>query len=476
MHGLVLRAGGRVDERVSENPGCGRRAPTVLQVSTADFGGGAESSALQLHLWYRRHGLDAWLAVGRRASDHPGVVEIPGDRARSWLTRSARGLRRRLHDRGLRALGTWIGKVGWLGEPRRFLDARVLGREDHGFPGTWRILSLPPRRPSVLHCHNLHGLETGYFDLRALPTLSRSVPTILNLRDEWLLTGHCAYTLDCVRWRTGCGSCPHLGTYPAIRRDTTRWSWRLRRRAYEASRLYVTAPSTWLLDRVERSMLQPVLSRLIPNAVETEVFTPGDRREARRRLGLSTAGPLVALTAHSEFKGLHNARQVFSRLHLAEPQLTNVQAVCAGRSGPPEQIGRVRLGFRGLVSDRREMADLYRAANVYLHVADAEAFGKTVAEAMACATPVVAAAVGGVPEIISDGVTGLLAQPGAHAALASAMARVLVDEELQHRLGSAAARHAHAAFTLDQQALTFIDFYEEVMEDWHRNRGNPGTA
>ena len=65
------------------------------------------------------------------------------------------------------------------------------------FPASHRVLELPPRPPDVLHLHNLHG---GYFDLRVLPELSARQPTVVTMHDEWLYTGHCAYTLDSERW------------------------------------------------------------------------------------------------------------------------------------------------------------------------------------------------------------------------------------------------------------------------------------
>ena len=52
----------------------------------------------------------------------------------------------------------------------------------------------------VLHLHNLHG---GYFDLRHLPRLSPRLPVVVTLHDTWLTSGHCAYTLECERWRDG---------------------------------------------------------------------------------------------------------------------------------------------------------------------------------------------------------------------------------------------------------------------------------
>ncbi len=57
---------------------------------------------------------------------------------------------------------------------------------------------------------------------------------VLTLHDPWPLTGHCAYFLDCERWRTGCGSCPHLDTPPAMRRDNTHLNWTRKKRIYPA--------------------------------------------------------------------------------------------------------------------------------------------------------------------------------------------------------------------------------------------------
>ncbi len=104
-----------------------------------------------------------------------------------------------------------------MAEPARVLDRRR-GVEDFRFPAAWRLAELAPRRPQIVHAHNLHG---NYFDLRALPALCQAAPLVLTLHDAWLLAGHCAHSMGCERWRTGCGNCPDLGVYPAVRRDAT---------------------------------------------------------------------------------------------------------------------------------------------------------------------------------------------------------------------------------------------------------------
>jgi hypothetical protein len=52
---------------------------------------------------------------------------------------------------------------------------------------------------------------------------------MLTLHDAWLLSGHCAHSFDCQRWKTGCGECPDLDVYPASPRDATACNWRRKR-------------------------------------------------------------------------------------------------------------------------------------------------------------------------------------------------------------------------------------------------------
>ncbi len=135
--------------------------------------------------------IDAWLAVGlaRGRGGRRGRRSVT-------LVRDARG---RCAIRGV------------------LLDT-LRGREDFRFPASHRVLELPPRPPDVLHLHNLHG---GYFDLRVLPELSARQPTVVTMHDEWLYTGHCAYTLDSERWLDGVRivPAPRLLSRAARRRD-----------------------------------------------------------------------------------------------------------------------------------------------------------------------------------------------------------------------------------------------------------------
>ena len=188
-------------------------------------------------------------------------VERPQSRGSTRIPPGISRRRRRLYRRTSRALKPFAKRVPALRPVRRalrsphpigFLRAWRAGREFFDYPGTRSLLSLTTFRPDLVHLHNLHA---EYFDLRYLPELSTTVPVAMTLHDEWTYTGHCAYTMGIDRWQTGCGGCPDLRIYPKIAHDGTHENWLAKQAIYERSRLYVSAPSSWLLDRARRSML-----------------------------------------------------------------------------------------------------------------------------------------------------------------------------------------------------------------------------
>ena len=439
----------------------------ILQVSISDVAGGAERSARNLAGAYRVRGHQSWLAVGFKRSEDPNVFVIPNDEERNAAVRFINGVRSSTRIRGVGRVAN-LARV--LAEPSRFVSAQ-LGREDFAFPGTAQLLELPIERPDIVHLHNLHG---GYFDLAALPGLSRRVPTILNVRDGWLMSGHCAFSLGCERWKTGCGECPDLTLYPAVKRDATAFNWRRKREILAASRLYVSTPSQWMMDRVHESVIEAAVigSRVIPNGVDINVFKPGDRRTARDLLGLPPDARVLMVAANGiranvwkDYRTLRGALEIIGRRSRTSP----VIILAVGETAPAEAIGNVELRFLPFEPDSERLASLYRAADVYLHAAHVESFGNVLLEARACGTPIVASAVGGIPEHVRNGSTGLLVPPGDPDAFAAALERLLTDETLRSTLAENGLRQVTTELTLDLQAERFLEWYREILTAEHEH-------
>lgn len=447
----------------------------ILQVSTLDMAGGAERIALNLFNEYRRRGHHSWLAVGHKYNDDPDVFLIPNDAlygrwARAWLTIG--NIFKPLVGK-VRGAGSVRNILHWVGQPKRWLEVQR-GHEDFDFPGTRKLLEFPPELPEIVHCHNLHGSILplgGYFDLRALPWFSQQVPVILTLHDAWLLSGHCAHSFDCERWKIGCGECPDLSIYQAIPRDATAYNWQRKRDIYAKSRLYVATPSRWLMRKVEQSILTSAIieARVIPNGVDLTIFYPGDRQEARAMLNIPQNAKMLLFVGHGT---RNNPWKDYATLEVAVKRVAEclpderIILVCLGEEQKPERIGRAEVQFIGYQKELGTVARLYQAADIYLHASKADTFPNTVLEALACGTPVVATGVGGIPEQVENGVTGFLVPPGDAEGIAKAIIMLLTDDALRMRLGRNAAKKAQRRFDLERQANEYISWYQEILENW----------
>ncbi len=414
----------------------------ILQVNSTDFGGGAERSSLALVNLYRKWGYQSWLAVGTKTTRDPNIFMIP---------RTPQQLRLYYPNPFLSYWAWFLSKVSRVIE-------RELGVENFNAPGTKFLLDLPPQRPDILHLHNLH---IGYFDLRCLPRFSREIPVILNLRDMWLLTGHCAYSLNCERWKIGCGHCPDLTIYPAVKRDRTAPNWQRKDRIFKTSCLYVTAPSQWLIDQARMRDFGAVEYRLIVNGIDLEVFKPGDRLLARENLSLPRDKLIILIITHSQFKDQNLMYIVLNQL---PPQVKDrVTVVQIQKASNVETDVGFDLIRRGTVVDVQSMAQYYQAADIYLHAAKGEVFGRTIVESMACGTPVIATAVQAIPELIRDGENGFLAPAGDAKALSVGLNLLINDPDLRSKLGRQGMIDASQKYDLIRQGKEFTVWYEEIL-------------
>jgi len=402
-------------------------------VSTWEVAGGAEKTALALHHHYRKLGHRSTLVVKGKVSDDPDVLVIDNSAREKTL----------------------YGRLMSLLE-------RKLGLEAFYYPGSHRIPELVGRPWDVLHLHNLHG---EYFDLSALPALTKLAPTVLTMHDSWAFTGHCACPLDCRRWQDACGHCPDLRRSPRIRRDATRFNLRRKRKYIGGSRLWLTAPSQWMLDQAKKTCLADKPMRVVPVSVELDVFTPGSKSEARARLGLPPDRPIVLFCANGGLMNdLKDGVTLLKAVALLVGKVPGLLLVVVGGTGIPGGSAGLKgcIEARPHEADRQRMADYYRAADVLAHATKSESGGMTVVEAMACGLPVVATRVGGIPEYVEDGKSGVLVPAGDSGMLANAMASVLSDKTVSQSVTYRGV-HAAAQYSLESQAKSYLGLYSEAL-------------
>ena len=435
----------------------------IIQISTNDISGGAENVAYMLHKNYKKMEHESWIAVGNKKTNDNDIFEMPYQPSILYKLLLWGKIRRRLFVLFGEKIKYFNFGIDLLltGYPRIL---PLLGWEDFHFPGSKKVLDLSKHSPDIVHAHNLHG---AYFDLRYIEKMSQQKPLLLTLHDDWLFTGHCACSFECKRWEIGCGKCPHLTTYPGIRRNLLRFNWRRKQEIYNKSILYVTTPSKWLMDRVKRSMLTPIMTRVIPNGVDLTLFTPGNRQEARKKIGIPE-DKKVLLFVGNNFR--LNQFKDYSTIEKAVYQLgqyqNNTWLITLGGEPGEEWLGNIFVRHFPYEADYSKVANYYQASDILIHAAHTESFGKTVTEAMACGIPVVATAVGGIPEQIIDGENGFLVEPHNAEAMVHSVNILLNNPSISMKMGKSGVDCAKRKFDIDQVSLDYLSFYDEVIDNF----------
>jgi len=190
----------------------------------------------------------------------------------------------------------------------------------------------------------------------------------------------------------------------------------------------------------------------IPCGVDTDLFTPGDRAEARRRLGLDDRPVLLWVGRIAPIKGLDTLLDTVARLREGGQDMRLL--VVGGDADEPtsghETSLRQRIARLGLVDSVRFVGPqpqsvlplYYAAAELTVLPSYYESFGMVALEAMACGSPVIASRVGGLVTTVRDGVTGFLVPDGDVGALAERIETLVTDPELRWRLGREGVRWA----------------------------------
>ncbi|GAA2231974.1 MULTISPECIES: D-inositol-3-phosphate glycosyltransferase [Kitasatospora] len=206
--------------------------------------------------------------------------------------------------------------------------------------------------------------------------------------------------------------------------------------------------------------------------VNLDIFRPGDRAAARARLGLPQDAPVLLFAGRIQpLKAPDVLLRAVAVLLEREPGLRErlVVPVVGGPSGTglakPESLHKLaaQLGITDVVRfhppvGQAELAEWYRAASALVMPSYSESFGLVALEAQACGTPVVAAAVGGLPVAVQGGRTGTLVQGHDPDTWADALHQYATRPELVGQQGAAAARHA-AGFGWSTAAAATADVY-----------------
>jgi len=255
----------------------------------------------------------------------------------------------------------------------------------------------------------------------------------------------------------------HVMEWPRSRRNDVKVELISAARRYCMARVIAvsTPAARWLIDHRWARPRQVVT---VHNGVHGAA-RPGAGREVRRALGLADDALVIAmLSVLREEKGHDLGIAAVAALRARFPGV-QLLVVGDGEARPGlEALAATTDGLVTFAGHRDDVMDVLDAADVLLHPSRIDAFPGALLEAMAAGVPVVATAVGGIPDVVDDGRTGILvAPPPSPAALAAAVAPLLDDGAFRRRLADAGRRRFEREFSAERWVERVRDVYAAAL-------------
>lgn len=219
---------------------------------------------------------------------------------------------------------------------------------------------------------------------------------------------------------------------------------------------------------IESGMIAPSKAAVIMNGVATERFAAGDeaRRNARLELRLAPEAPVIGTVGR--MVALKNQQALIGAMPVLLKAFPDAVLVIIG-NGPLRsalQAQAVETGVSANVrfaGERTDVASLLHALDVFALPSLTEGLSIALLEASACGLPIVASDAGGNPEIVADGVTGLLVPVGNGESLTNAFLTLLQDSALRHRMGEAARAWVQANGSISASCRAYHQYYQEAL-------------
>lgn len=327
-------------------------------------------------------------------------------------------------------------------------------------------------KADLVHLHWIGGRTVDFTLLRHIRR-----PLVYTLHDMFACTAGCHCTMDCDLFRNGCrGLCPQLGT-PRLFHGLPAWLFSRKRRAFGSiPSLTLVTPSLWLKKEVEKGCMFPGRRIVqIYNPVDTDLFHPEEDREAiRASLGIPSGAFVIACGATGLFNPVKGGRfiplvleELYRRGH------RNLHLLLFGNQEKPVEFPYPSTNA-GFITDMKELARLYSAADIFLNPTLQDVLSNVALESMACKTPSVTFRTGGVPEVVLDGQTGLVASREDLGGLVSRCERLIYDQKLRRALAEEGRKRAEQTFSYPVIAAQHASLYEETLREY-RHEGMEHT-
>ncbi len=409
----------------------------ILHLNTYEKAGGAAIAAHRIHLALNAHtSCESIMGVLHKQSDSDIVYPLP-----MYTSRVARILGNRISS-----------KLASMVQPNdgTYFSSYIIPNN--------LLPAIKALKPDLVHLHWIAHFMSPWM-VESLAQLG--VPVVWTLHDTWAFTGGCHYYGNCEKWQSQCHACPHIAP---ISLDIINLQWKAKKRAYAATQPVIIALSHFMEESAKKSALCGDLSvNHLVNTINTQDFRPIDKKMAREVLGLEQDKKYILFGANSATKDVRKGYDLLvSALQCLSPDMKE-SAHCLIFGAAEGAALPISATFLGRLNDSITLALMYSAADVFVCPSREDNLPNTVIESLACATPVVGFAIGGIPDMVEHQSNGYVATPFDTQDLAHGITFVLEDALRHSTLCHAARKKVEENYAEAVVAKQYMALYEKVL-------------
>jgi glycosyltransferase involved in cell wall biosynthesis len=419
----------------------------ITLINTSDAGGGAPAACLRLLNALQTQKVDAKLLVQYKKTDAEGVEGI------------VKGFFSRLK-----------AQFDFLCERLPFIffherDKSVRFAFSNANAGKSIKNEALVKDADILH---LHWTNSGFLSIGDLKELvDTGKPIVWTLHDMWTFTGGCHYSGACNHFINRCGDCYFL--HDEEPNDLSYQGW-LRKAAMYANAQNITfvACSNWLAGVARNSsLLKNFKITSIPNPIDTDIFMPVEKLEAREKWRINPFAKVIlfgAANINDRRKGISYLVEALNDFTDHCPDKGLIEVVIFGKNNhfDVEQLP-FRVTQLGIIALQDELAEVYGLADVFVLPSVEDNLPNTVMESLSCGTPVVAFNTGGIPEMVEHLKNGYLAEYQSAKDLAKGIFEILYVANPKE-MAVNARNKVLTDFNNEKVARQYMEIYSSILK------------
>ena len=429
----------------------------VVHINTYDGNGGAGRACLRLNRALNSQGIESKIVVHYKFGNNPDVGTFNTNKIQKAYTAATIVAERILAKQYLKPLRTPFSFT-WFGRS-------VIHHPD-------------VRNADIIHLHWVNHSFLNPSHLAEIAKLGK--PVVWTFHDSNAFTGGCHVRFTCTHFQQECGNCPLLKNASAD--DLSHRIWLQKQKAYSVLGFDIIAPSKWMLNSIKTSGLlkdRHILN--IPNTLETDIFKPIDKKQARELAGLPDDKFIFLSGFMPSRKDLHKGTSyLLESLAMLKERLganaENVELVVFGnRDAENVPDFPFKTNFLGTINNDEKLAACYAAADAFLTPSLEDNLPYTVMESLSCGTPVIAFTTGGIPDMVKHEYNGYLAQYRSSESFADGMEWIIKHPD-REKLNLQARQTVMEGFSETIIANKHLNLYNTLLKRSLPGAGGPGLS